>query len=359
MHSFTCQVSLAGLHQISQLVERKWKHLSVVTVPGKNTTFQWPLAGNLELLGKLVLYEAKGRRYIISTVFVVRFKRQLFHTQVQFQAISADLSVLSKPQWSRISWLELQNFMLDVKDFAQLAKAQWPFLRYLSIIGDDLDTALLHLDDSYWPKLAALSIKTRHDLAARQEETQAQKSHQLLVQSALNSTCTTARLPTMASSPQLVRLEMQRVMLKAGLFVQLSNVYHARLEVLCLSCVGLTAKALSDLLYKPWPHLQDLDISNNKLAKDSMAALVRAELPNLQFLNLGQNKLDLSALQYLSIAKWPHLESLWLCDNLLDDQAMPDLWAGDWPRLSKSYFCGNSVGARVLQALSLNLWPCL
>ena len=103
--------------------------------------------------------------------------------------------------------------------------------------------------------------------------------------------------------------------------------------------------------------IDTLNLAENNLNSDAIAALVTASLPVLADLHLAGNNLDAAAAQWLSKGEWNNLEFLDLGRNCLDNEAMHHLAQGEWPRLHWLALLRNDFDSDGLDSLTQGEWP--
>ena len=132
---------------------------------------------------------------------------------------------------------------------------------------------------------------------------------------------------------------------------------HQRLRDLDLAATGMDAAGMTQLFSVPWPQLETLVLSGNKLASTTVEELVLVSMPNLTLLCINSSSLRTDAVQHLARGNWPYLQHLKLCNNHLNNAAMAHLAKGRWPRLQKLWLSGSCASDYGVVLLMQGAWP--
>ena len=111
---------------------------------------------------------------------------------------------------------------------------------------------------------------------------------------------------------------------------------------------------MTQLFSVPWPQLQSLILSSNKLASTTVEELVSVSIPKLC---VDGSNLRAAAVHHLARGNWPYLQHLSLCNNHLNSPAMAHLAKGRWPKLQSLLLSGSRTSDYGLELLMTGAWP--
>ena len=116
---------------------------------------------------------------------------------------------------------------------------------------------------------------------------------------------------------------------------------------------------LEYLIQGDWPKLNHLNLSDNEIHDEGLEILVKGNWPLLEVLNLQETKITRAGIETIvKKAKWTKLKNLDISENELNDEELAALCQGNWPLLETLNLGSIGVTKKALFKLLLNLnWP--
>ena len=368
-HAIHSSVTAVTVHEVSDakaVMMGEWPQLALIKLQPKAPIAPWEYIhhaqllqhSKFQLLATLIFCTVRLRApFDTSTVIVVSPNGQLN----QHSSIVAAFSHMRGLKWQHFSHLTATVYRQPEGVIAYMAQANWPCIEDLTFFHSTLDPASMHLlAKGSWPRLQNLRLSNcQLDTEAVTALIQVKRpmlGSLILGSDPSLSAVGSAVIPTAANWASLTCLRLVHFELNAACGHNIM-LLHDQLKILDLACTDIDAVALSQIASSPWPHLQKLVLSGNKLQAGAIASLVVAHVPNLTYLCLENNRLDAVAARHLAKGRWPKLSCLAVDNNILDNAAMGFLATGDWPMLQTLRLHGNDINVQGLRLLSAGQWP--
>ena len=316
-------------------------------------------------------------------ILLQRLEAHIYLTSESSHAVISLLRPLHTPAWSMAwvptaaqqlenqlaaKWPKLSKFgmghvrlgAVGTAIIAQLAKGNWPSLRYLSLSNCRLGAqGVLPLSQGKWPGLRVLNMSC-NCLDAEGMALLAKENWPLLHELQLYDNPSLDALAIAHLSAHnwpLQTLVLSRMPFTSAMAAELAKLQLPSLKWISLSSTQFTAEAASELTMADWPVLSYLCLSHNDIDAGAIHHLYMMQLPALAHLCLSNANIAAEAVHQLSLCSWAQLRSLDLSYNQLDAEDAKQLATGVWPHLQSLELASNPFGRCGLQQLLKANWP--
>ena len=268
-------------------------------------------------------------------------------------------------KWPALSSFGMGDVRLDAMAtaiIAQLAKGEWPSLRYLGLSRCRLGArGMLPLSEGKWSSLQVLDLSCNW-LDAEGIALLAKGNWPLLEDIQLNANPAldaVAIAHLSAANWPLQNIDLSYMPFTSAMAAELAKLQLPSLTRISLSNTDLTSDAARELTKADWPLLSYLCLKHSDLDAGAIHHLCMMHLPALTILSLTHANIAAEAVYWLSLCSWPLLKDLDLSYNQLDDKDVKQLATGVWPNLQLLALVGNPFGHCGLQQLIKGDWPLL